>query len=63
MATYRLVLEPSTNKIEMELGADKIYLVEPSTNLIINGGGENTTDWTDYTTTGLGDWWLPINLP
>ena len=63
MAQYQIVLEPDTKEIEMEISAPKhIYLyVAPTggTNLIDNGGGPGTTDWTNPTT-GLAQYWAEV---
>lgn len=60
MAVKRVAIS-NTNEIELENTTDKVYLVPFSTNEILNGGGENTTDWINPTD-GLAEWWQPNQL-
>lgn len=61
MAIKRIVLEPSTNKLELETTTNEIYLNPFSTNEILNGGGESTTDWINPNL-GLAEWWKENEL-
>jgi len=61
MPRYKVALQPTTYKLEIE-STKKIFLIDISNNLIANGGGDSTTDWINPSS-GLAQFWSIIYWP